>query len=343
MTTTRVAVVGAGRMGQVHCRIVAENPRAELVAVVDPVENSGRRAAERYDASWFATLDEAIAAAQLDAVIIAVPDTLHVGVTVSALEAGLHVLVEKPLADTLEGALTIARAAEKSSSKILVGHVLRHDPRFRLAAEAVRAGKVGEPVHVRASRIVSRNVAVANRGQSPIYMYQGIHDIDLVQWIAGSPIVRVCATTTRKVLAALGVAGVDVALILCELEDGTVGTIEISWALPDSTPSGLASQFELYGTEGSVKVDVTAEGVDLLTADGHSLPGTVLSPELDGRLEGVVPQQFEHFLQMIEFDKASRIGIDEAVSAARVLDAIGESLTTGTWAQVRRGADPLEG
>ena len=323
-------------MGQVHCRIVAENPRATLAAVIDPFEASGRRAADQYGSTWFAALDEAIGAGDLDAAIIAVPDKLHVGVTVDALEAGLHVLVEKPLADTLAGALTIAGASDKSSSKVLVGHVLRHDPRFRLAAETVHSGKVGEPVHVRASRIVPRSVGVANRGQSPIYMYQGIHDIDLVQWIVGSPIVRVCATTARKVLPALGVEGVDVALILCELEDGTVGSIEVSWVLPDSAPSALASQFELYGTDGTVKVDVTAEGVDLLTADGHSLPGTVLSPELDGRLEGVVPQQFEHFLEMIEFDRPSRIGIDEALSAARVLDAIGESLTIGSWAQVRR-------
>lgn len=335
MTTTRVAVVGAGRMGQVHCRIVSENPRATLAAVVDPFEESGRRAAEQFGAPWYATLDEAIAAADLDAVVIAVPDKLHVGVTVDALEAGLNVLVEKPLADTLEGALAIAEAAAKSTSKVLVGHVLRHDPRFRLAAATVRSGHVGEPVHIRASRVVPRSVGVANRGASPIYMYQGIHDIDLVQWIAGSPIVRVVATTARKILPELGVDGVDVALILCELENGTVGTIEISWALLDSAPSGLASQFELYGTKGTLKVDVTAEGVELTTSDGYSLPNTVLSPELDGRLEGVVPQQFEYFLQMVEFDRPSRIGIDEAVSAARVLDAIEESLISGSWATVR--------
>jgi myo-inositol 2-dehydrogenase/D-chiro-inositol 1-dehydrogenase len=321
-------------MGQVHARIVDENPRATLAAIVDPFEETGRRVGEQYGAPWFATLAEAADAASLDAVIIAVPDKLHVGVTVDALEAGLHVLVEKPLADSLDGARTIAAAADKSDSKVLVGHVLRHDPRFRTAAETVKTGRVGSPVHFRASRIVPRSVGVANRGASPIYMYQGIHDIDLVQWISGSPITRVCATTAAKILPELGVPGVDVALILCELADGTVGTIEVSWALLDSNPSGLVSQFELYGTEGTIRVDVTGEGVDLTTEAGYSLPNTILSPELDGLIEGVVPQQFEYFLQMIEFDKPSRIGIEEAVSAARVLDAIGESLDTKGWAVV---------
>lgn len=335
-TTTNIAVVGAGRMGQVHCRIVAENPRATLAAIVDPFEESGRRVAEQYGAPWFPTLAAAREAVILDGVIIAVPDKLHVGVTVEALEAGLHVLVEKPLADTLEGARAIAEAAAAATeSKVLVGHVLRHDPRFRSAAKIVAAGTVGEPVHFRASRIVPRSVGFANNGASPIYMYQGIHDIDLVQWIAGSPIVRVSATTAAKVLPAAGKDGVDVALILAELENGSVGTIEISWVLPETTPSGLASQFELYGTEGTVKVDVTAEGLALDTVADFRLPNTMLDPELDGVLEGVVPQQFDYFLQMIEFGLPSRIGIEEAVSAARVLDAIGESLATRTWVDVR--------
>ncbi|WP_457100776.1 Gfo/Idh/MocA family protein [Microbacterium sp. P5_E9] len=335
-TATNIAVVGAGRMGQVHCRIVSENPRANLTAIVDPFEASGRRVAEQYGAPWFPSLKDALEAVHLDGVIIAVPDRLHVGVTVDALEAGLHVLVEKPLADTLEGARTIAAAAERATnSKVLVGHVLRHDPRFRSAAQIVASGRVGDPVHFRASRIVPRSVGFANGGASPIYMYQGIHDIDLVQWISGSPIVRVSATTAAKVLPAAGVEGVDVALILAELENGCVGTIEISWVLPESTPSGLASQFELYGTEGNVKVDVTAEGISLDTLDDFKLPNVMLDPELDGRLEGVVPQQFDYFLQMVEFDLPSRIGIDEAVSAARVLDAIDESLKNRAWAEVR--------
>jgi myo-inositol 2-dehydrogenase/D-chiro-inositol 1-dehydrogenase len=330
-----VAVAGAGRMGQVHCRIVSDNPRATLTAVVDPFEEIGRGVAEQFGSTWYPTLADARAATELTAVVIAVPDKLHVGVTVEALEAHLHVLVEKPLADTYEGAVTIAQAAKKSKSKVLVGHVLRHDPRFRSAAAAVAAGKVGKPVHLRASRIVPRSVGVANRGASPIYMYQGIHDIDLVQWISGSPIVRVCAATSAKILPALGVEGVDVALVLFELADGSIGSLEISWALLDNSPSGLASQFEIYGTEGALRVDVTDEGFAVSTEAGYALPNVFLSADLDGRLDGVVPQQFDHFLHMIDFDVPSRIGIEEAVAAARVLDAIESSLSSGGWADVK--------
>ncbi|HEY0247900.1 MAG TPA: Gfo/Idh/MocA family oxidoreductase [Gryllotalpicola sp.] len=331
----RVAVVGAGRMGQVHCRIVAENPGAALVAIIDPVEAVGTRAAQDWRSAWYAGVEEALAAQPIDAFVVAVPDRLHVGVTTDILAAGKHVLVEKPLADTFEGALQIAAAAEKSSGRILVGHVLRHDPRYRVAAQTVANGDIGDPVHFRASRIVPRSVGIANHGLSPIYMYQGIHDIDLVQWIAGSPIVEVCATTAAKILPAAGVPGVDVSVALLKLANGAVGTLEISWALPDATPSGLQSAFELYGTNGTVKIDVTTQGVELLSDDTFSYPDTVLSPEIDERLEGVVPQQFEHFLDMIRYGLPSRVSVSDAVAATTVLDALTESLDNAGWAAVR--------
>lgn len=324
------AVVGAGRMGQVHARIVAESPRAHLVAIVDPNEALGRQVAQTWGVAWFSNVEDAIGTAE--AFVVAVPDRLHVDVTTTLLKAGCHVLVEKPLADTLEGAKQIAAAADASTAHLVVGHVLRHDPRFQIAAAAVQNGSLGETVHLRSSRIVPRSVGVANGGQSPIYMYQGIHDIDLVQWISGSRISEVCAVTTAKILPALGVAGEDVALILIRLANGAIGTIEISWALPTTTASGLYSEFDLYGTDGTINVSVADQGVQTTTGQGLTFLDTVLAPELGGRLTGVVPAQFDHFTQVIAGEVTQAITIDDAISAVAVLDAIAESLRTGGWA-----------
>lgn len=323
------AVVGAGRMGQVHARIVAESSRANLVAIVDPNESLGRSVAQKWGAKWFPNVGDAIELAE--AFVVAVPDRLHVDLTVQLLEAGRHVLVEKPIADTLEGAKRISAAADKSTAHLVVGHVLRHDPRFQIAAERVKNGSLGEPVHFRSSRIVPRSVGVANAGQSPIYMYQGIHDIDLAQWIAGSLISEVCAVSATKILPTLGVDGVDVALILVRLANGAVGTLEISWALPTTVASGLYSEFDLYGTDGAINVSVADQGVQITTGEGLSFLDTVLGPELDGRLTGVVPAQFHHFMQVIADELQQMITVDEAVAAVAVLDAIAESLRTGGW------------
>lgn len=323
------SVVGAGRMGQVHARIVAESPRADLVAIVEPNETLGRKVADSWGAKWFPNIGAALELAE--AFVVAVPDRLHVDLTVQLLDASRHVLVEKPLADTLVGAKQISLAASKSSAHLVVGHVLRHDPRFQVAAENVKNGSLGEPVHFRSSRIVPRSVGMANAGQSPIYMYQGIHDIDLVQWIARSPITEVCAVSASKILPAIGVDGVDVALILLRLANGAIGTLEISWALPTTTASGLYSEFDLYGTDGAINVSVADQGVQITTEKGLVFPDTVLGPEVDGRLTGVVPAQFDHFMQVIAGEAQQVITIDEAVSAVAVLDAITESLSTGSW------------
>lgn len=321
-------------MGQVHARIVAESPRADLVAIVDPNEKLGREVAQRWGAKWFPKIGDALELAE--AFVVAVPDRLHVDVTIQLLEAGRHVLIEKPLADTLEGAKRISVAASKSSAHLVVGHVLRHDPRFQIAAATAKNGSLGEAVHFRSSRIVPRSVGIANAGQSPIYMYQGIHDIDLVQWIAGSPIKEVCALSASKILPALGVDGVDVALILVRLANGAIGTLEISWALPTTTASGLYSEFDLYGTEGAINVSVADQGVQITTGAGLVLPDTVLGPEVDGRLTGVVPAQFQHFMQVIAGELQQVITIDEAVAAVAVLDAISESLLSGGWITTSR-------
>ena len=316
-------------MGQVHARIVAESNRAHLAAVIDPNEELGRSVAEKWGAKWFANVGQALELAE--AFVVAVPDRLHVDITVQLLDAGRHVLVEKPIADTLEGAKRMSAAADKSTAHLVVGHVLRHDPRFQIAADKVKSGSLGEPVHFRSSRIVPRSVGVANGGQSPIYMYQGIHDIDLVQWIAGSPISEVCAVSATKILPKLGVEGVDVALILVRLANGAIGTLEISWALPTTVASGLNSEFDLYGTDGAINVSVADQGVQITTGRGLEFLDTVLGPELDGRLTGVVPAQFHHFTQVIAEELQQVITIDEAVSAVAVLDAIAESLRTGGW------------
>lgn len=326
----QTAVVGAGRMGQVHARIAAESPRAHLVSIVDPDETLGRNVAQLWGVSWFSNIQDAIGTAE--AFIVAVPDRLHVDVTKTLLDAGRHVLVEKPLADTLAGAKQIAASAKASTAHLVVGHVLRHDHRFQIAAQAVQSGSLGEPVHLRSSRIVPRSVGVANGGQSPIYMYQGIHDIDLVQWISGSRISEVCAVTASKILPALGITGDDVALILVRLANGAIGTIEISWALPTTAASGLYSEFDLYGTNGAINVSVADQGVQTITAQGLTFLDTVLAPELGGRLTGVVPMQFDHFTRVIAGEIPPLITIDDAVAAVAVLDAIAESLRTGGWA-----------
>lgn len=329
-----VGVVGAGRMGAVHARIVAESPGADLRVVVDPDERTGRAVAGRWGATWVPTVEAALHDPATTAYVVAVPDRLHVDVAVALLGEGRHLLLEKPLAHTGEGALRIAAAARRSAGRLEVGHVLRHDARYRLAAATVADGGIGEPVHLRASRIVPRDVGVANAGRSPIATYQGVHDIDLVAWVSGHAITEVCAITAAKVLPALGVAGDDVALVLCRLANGAAAVLEISWALPSAAPAGLSSRLEVYGTDGALHLDGGDLGLTVLRGDRVSLPDTMLGAEVGGRLSGALVRQFAHFLAVAAGAAEPVVPLDDAVASAHVLDAVEGSLARHGWATV---------
>lgn len=337
MSTTNCALIGAGRMGEVHARIINEHPTANLAAVVDPNEAVGKTVATAHDAAWYSTTSAAIAAG-ITTYVVAVPDRLHVDIAVELLDANCDVLLEKPLADTYAGAQRIVAAANASQGRLLVGHVLRHDPRFQIAAEKVSTGELGDPIHARASRIVPRSVGYANNGHSPIYMYQGIHDIDLLQWVVGHDIVEVCAATSSKVLAAADVPGVDAALVLCRFTNDAIATLEISWALPDSNPTGLYADFDIYGTAGALNIAVADQGMHQHHLDGtFTLPDTTLGPEIGGRLTGIVVDQFHSFVSAIHHQQDFPIEPAEAAQAVAVLDAITTSLDVNGWVPVDTG------
>src|SRR5690606_30169962 len=111
----------------------------------------------------------------------------------------------KPMAHTLESAKTMAEAAERGGARLLVGQLLRHDPRYVAAAAAVAAGKIGEPLHLKAGRVADRGVGTRMNGSSSVLFYVGIHDVDAVQWITGQRITRVYSRAVSKLMPSLGV------------------------------------------------------------------------------------------------------------------------------------------
>src|SRR5687767_4710697 len=176
----RVGVIGAGgRMGQLHAQTYHSLPNAELVSVCDVDEAAAASVGERLGATVRRDFDELLADPALEAVSICTPDQLHVEPAVAAAGAGKHVLLEKPIATTLEDAQTIAQACAAAGVVLLVGHVLRFDPRFSAAAAALEAGELGALQTIFARRV--NGVAAQDRlqGRVNLQMFLGVHDYDL--------------------------------------------------------------------------------------------------------------------------------------------------------------------
>src|SRR5260370_4141471 len=182
--TLRVGVIGAGVMGSNHARVLAGLPDATLVGVVDPLPAHRTRATELTGCRTFATLDELISEG-IDAVTVAAPTHLHHEITLGCIAREIHVLVEKPIASSVQEGQEIVDAARPAGVTLMVGHVERFNP----AVAAINAALSGEDI---------LSIAITRVGPLPPRMSNvcvvidlAVHDIDLIRWFTESDIVEV--------------------------------------------------------------------------------------------------------------------------------------------------------
>jgi predicted dehydrogenase len=190
MNPVRVGVIGIGNMGWHHARVLSLLRDAELVGVADPDAERGRLAVQQFGCRWFTDYQELLA--DVEAVCIAVPTLLHHRVGMACLRAGVHVLIEKPIAATQEEAAELIQAAELAGRLLQVGHIERFNPAFRELLKVV----AGEEVVVLEARRHSPNAERAN--DVSVVLDLMIHDIDLVLELAASPVVRLAAAGGRS-------------------------------------------------------------------------------------------------------------------------------------------------
>jgi predicted dehydrogenase len=212
---TRAAVVGTGHMGQYHVLVYAELPDVELVGVVDADAARAAAVAAQYDTTVFA--DHQALVGRVDVVSIAVPTGQHFAVARDLLEAGVSVLVEKPMAPTLEEARALFAVAERTGAVLHVGHVERFNGAVDELLQIVRS-----PILIESRRLGPFAPRVQ---KDTVVMDLMIHDIDIVLRLVDSPPVQLAAQG-----AAVHSKVTDVASVQIRFESGTIATITASRA-----------------------------------------------------------------------------------------------------------------
>jgi predicted dehydrogenase len=190
MNPVRVGVIGVGNMGWHHARVLSLLRDAELIGVADPDRRRGELAIQQFGCHWFPDFRDLLG--DVEAVCIAVPTLLHHRVGMTCLGAGVHVLIEKPIAATQEEAADLIHAADTAGRLLQVGHIERFNPAFRELLKVV----AGEEVVVLEARRHSPNADRAN--DVSVVLDLMIHDIDLVLELAASPVVRLAAAGGRS-------------------------------------------------------------------------------------------------------------------------------------------------
>src|SRR5581483_9330234 len=175
-------------------------------------------------ARFHADYAELLARDDVQAVSICLPDREHTEAAIAAARAGKAILLEKPFAHDAPHARRIADAVFASGVRLMVGHILRFDPRYVQLHAAARPQRLGTPIHLRAKRNSIRSVAGRLGTATSILFYMGVHDVDAMQWVARSPICRVYAQKVER----LATGNEDALYAVVNFENGAIGNLDYS-------------------------------------------------------------------------------------------------------------------
>jgi predicted dehydrogenase len=304
MSAVRVAVVGVGHLGRIHARILADMPGVTLAGVVDPLEVNRQEVAAAHHTTAHADHRELLG--KIDAAVIATPTRHHCQVARDLLSAGVHLLVEKPLAANLAQGSELVELARRQHLVLQVGHVERFNPAFTVAQPHLREPKYIEAVRRSGFSFRSTDIGVV--------LDLMIHDLDLVLSLVQSPLRRVDA---------LGIAlfgrHEDIVNTRLSFENGCVATLSASRASHSAERT-----LQVWSGRGFAAIDLAARTVDLVRPSSALVHG-----ELD--VERLTAEEKQHLKGSLLTDHLSRasLAVESADPLSCELDDFVTCVRTG--------------
>ena len=220
-----VAVIGVGAMGRNHARVYSGMPDAQLVGVADTDLHIAESVSRRYGGCPYDNYEKLLDEQRPNAVSVAVPTINHYEVAKSVIQRGIHLVIEKPIAASLEEGREIIDAAETAEIKLMIGHIERFNPAVIALKMHLSKEELGRVFQIHAQRQGPFPTRIQNVG---VVIDLAVHDLDVMRYISGSEIVRVYAETERRIHSRYE----DLLDGLVRLDDGTVGVLTINWLTP---------------------------------------------------------------------------------------------------------------
>lgn len=339
MSKIRIAVVGAGILGSRHARVFRELDESELVAVADIDAGRAQRAADANGARAFTELDQLLATVDVDAISIATPDHLHRDPVITALAAGKHVLLEKPLATTADDARAIVSAVEKSKCVAMVNFSQRYVSDHAWIKRRIVAGDIGAPKMIISVKFDTVSVPTGmiagwSAKTSPIF-FMSSHDLDMVQWYVGTNPVEVVAREVRGTLVAQGYDVQDGLNALITFQDGVGASFHSSWIHPNSYPRIADGYLQIIGTDGAIMYTNRTRAAEIFSSRGGEkveFTGPHTADEVNGKITGAFVTSLAHFLACIrdgrEAETSPRRALPITLAQAAAMDSVRTGLPT---------------
>lgn len=322
MDKIKAAVIGVGTMGKSHARVYTSIGNAELVAVCDSNKEMARSIAEKYNTNYYTNCNEMLKKESLDAVSVCVPTKFHKNVAINCIRKKLNVIVEKPIAATIDEAKEIIIEAKKNNAKLMVGHIERFNPvvmELKKRIENRELGKIYKVHCVRLSPFPQRVVDVG------VIVDLAIHEIDILKYIIGSKIKRLYAETAQRIHS----AHEDLLIGTIRFENDILGVINANWLTPkkvrEITVTGekgmfvanyITQKFYFYENEFAKKPDYNSNFMNVI--EGRKM-------QIKVRHQEPLKNELEAFAESILKNKSVPVTGEDGLDALHIAQKFIES------------------
>jgi len=347
MAKIKIGIIGTGSISEQHIEAYQNNENVELYAFCDINEERLKFMADKYKITrTFTDMNEMLSLKEIDAVSVCTWNSAHAPCTIAALNAGKHVLCEKPMSVSQEDAQAMKEAAEKNSKLLMIGFVRRYGNDCGILKEFIESDYFGEIYYAKATYL-RRNGNPggwfgdkSRSGGGPL-IDLGVHVIDLVRFLMGNPKpVSVYGATFKKLDDRRNIKGKkqyiasrttnndicdveDLASAMIRFDNGALLSIEASFSLNIKKDEG---KIELFGTKGGAKLDPELE---LYTEVNDYMADVKLDAETSLSFDGLFAKEIDHFVSCITDKIPCKSPAQDGIEIMAILDAIYESAATG--------------
>lgn len=335
MDKVNVGIIGTGWCGGIRAEACAASPYVNELHIAEIREERLKEvAAKTKPATATADYRTILANQKISAVLISTtPETTHYPIARESLQAGKHVLLEKPMALELSEADELMALARTKGLRFTIGYSQRFNPKFAYVKRSIDDGTIGQPISALVSRHITRNLGNKIGGRiklTPASM-EATHDIDFVLWcFAPRKPIRVYAQMVSRIMQAThGVP--DCAWMVITMDDGSVITVGAGWVLPPAYPNFASTWIEMVGTEGAVMVDDTHRDISLSTMKrGIEFPLSTMPGESVGHVyAGPMEAETIHFLACVVQGRQPLVTPEHARMVMQVYQAADRSAELG--------------
>lgn len=250
MKKINVAVIGTGNMGQHHVRVFSTLRKVKLIAVCDQNIKRAKELAQKYGCKFYQDYHVMLASEQIDAVTIAVPTFLHHKIALDVLKRGLSVLIEKPIATTLEEAKDIVQASHKEKSIVMIGHIERFNPAIEVLKKLITKGTFGRIITLNSKRVGGVPAQIKNAN---VILDLAIHDIDISNYLLDDLPYKVLGFKSKNIIKEQE----DSAIILLKYQN-SISVIENNWITPVKVRT-----LDITGTKAFARLDYIKQSLVL--------------------------------------------------------------------------------